>query len=154
MRRDSPDSRYTSNMIANRFKPLIAYTNPTSASTAFDRSPAIVNLPPAAGPTPAGTRNGHVGKREGADVDHLTKLLLKSMNSSNEPNFFGECSGERKESSKRSCSLSRNVCPLQWWNRRRREWTGRHGSHVSCLMFYMYDVWMSSTRNAFLFHGE
>jgi hypothetical protein len=34
-------------------------------------------------------RHGNLIKREQTDVDHLTKLLMKSMNSSNEPNFFG-----------------------------------------------------------------
>ena len=75
MRRDP------TNMIANRFKPLIACTN----------SPAIVNLPPAPSPTSSiSMRNGHGMKRDPSDVDHLTKLLLKSMNSANEPNFFGK----------------------------------------------------------------
>ena len=34
-------------------------------------------------------RNGNLIKKDQSDVDHLTKLLMKSMNSSNEPNFFG-----------------------------------------------------------------
>jgi hypothetical protein len=91
MHRDSPiDNRYTSNVIANRFKPLMAYTNPNSTkSPVFDnaerRSPSIVNLPPTSFPI----RNGHLIKKDLPDVDHLTKLLMKSMNSTNEQNFFG-----------------------------------------------------------------
>jgi hypothetical protein len=99
MHRDSPiDNRYTSNVIANRFKPLIAYTNPNSTkSPVFDnterRSPSIVNLPPTSShsnhPTPFSIRSGNLIKKDPSDVDHLTKLLMKSINSSNEPNFFG-----------------------------------------------------------------
>jgi len=60
----------------NRFQPL-------------SNAPAIVNLPPA---TVSMRNGGHGLKRDPpADVDHLTKLLLKSMNSANEPNFFGMC---------------------------------------------------------------
>lgn len=59
----------------NRFQPL-------------SNVPAIVNLPPA---TVSMRNGGHGLKRDPpADVDHLTKLLLKSMNSANEPNFFGK----------------------------------------------------------------
>jgi hypothetical protein len=73
---------YSPNLVANRFKPLIAYTSP-------DRSSAIVNLPPTPSPTSLNIRNGNLIKKEQSEVDHLTKLLMKSMNSSNEPNLFG-----------------------------------------------------------------
>jgi hypothetical protein len=92
MHRDSPiDNRYTSNVIANRLKPLIAYTNPNGTnSPVFEnsehRSPSLVNLPPTSFPQ----RNGNLMKKDPSDVDHLTKLLMKSMNSSNEANFFGK----------------------------------------------------------------
>src|ERR1700722_13180487 len=92
MHRDSPiDNRYTSNVIANRFKPLLTYTNQNSTkSTVFEnserRSSSVVNLPPTSFPI----RSGNLMKRDPSDVDHLTKLLMKSMNSSNEPNFFGK----------------------------------------------------------------
>ena len=92
MHRDSPlDNRYTSNVIANRFKPLVTYPNPNeSNSPVFDKpehsSPSLVNLPPTSFPL----RNGNPMKRDPSDLDHLTKLLMKSMNSSNEPNFFGK----------------------------------------------------------------
>jgi hypothetical protein len=91
MHRDSPiDNRYTSNVIANRFKPLMAYTNLNSTkSPVFDnserQSPSIMNLPPTSFPI----RNGNLLKRDLSDVDHLTKLLMKTMNSSNEPSIFG-----------------------------------------------------------------
>jgi hypothetical protein len=78
---------YTSNVVANRFKPLIAYTSPNSNT--YDRSSAIVNLPPTPSPTSLNLRHGNLIRKEQPDVDHLTKLLMKSMNSSNEPNFFG-----------------------------------------------------------------
>jgi hypothetical protein len=87
MHRDSNDNRYTSNVVANRFKPLIAYTNPNSNT--YDRSSAIVNLPPAPNSNSLTMRHGNLIKKEQTDVDHLTKLLMKNMNSSNEPNFFG-----------------------------------------------------------------
>jgi hypothetical protein len=87
MHRDSVDNPYTSNVVANRFKPLIAYTNPKSNT--FDRSSAIVNLPPASSSTSLTMRNGNLIKKEQSEVDHLTKLLMKSMNSSNDSNFFG-----------------------------------------------------------------
>ncbi|CAF3095523.1 unnamed protein product [Rotaria socialis] len=100
--RDSPlDSRYTSNVVANRFKPLIAFTSPNgNQSPVFDnierQSPSVVNLPPTSShpnsnPTPFTIRSGHQMRKEPSDVDQLTKLLMKSMNSSNEPNFFGMC---------------------------------------------------------------
>ncbi|CAF1103030.1 unnamed protein product [Rotaria sordida] len=100
MHHDSPiDNRYTSNVVANRFKPLMAYTSVNSnKSPVFDnserRSPSIVNLPPTSShsnSTSFTMRNGNIMKRDTTDVDHLTKLLMKSMNSSNEPNFFGMC---------------------------------------------------------------
>ncbi len=87
MHRDSNDNRYTSNVVANRFKPLIAYTSPNSNT--YDRSSAIVNLPPAPNSNSLTMRHGNLIKKEQTDVDHLTKLLMKSLNSSNEPNFFG-----------------------------------------------------------------
>jgi hypothetical protein len=87
MHRDSNDNRYTSNVIANRFKPLMVYTNPTSNT--FDRTTAVVNLPPAPNSTSLTMRNGHLIKKEQSDVDHLTKLLMKSMNTSSEQHFFG-----------------------------------------------------------------
>ncbi len=88
MRHDASDHRYTSNVVANRFKPLIAYTSPNSNT--YDRSSAIVNLPPAPNSTSLPIRHGNVVKREQTEIDQLTKLLMKSMNSSSEPNFFGE----------------------------------------------------------------
>ncbi|CAF0997804.1 unnamed protein product [Adineta steineri] len=101
MHRDSPiDNRYTSNVVANRFKPLLAYTNLNSnKSLVFEnsehRSPSIVNLPPTSSPhsnsTPFSMRSGNLMKKDPSDVDHLTRLLMKSINSSNEPNFFGMC---------------------------------------------------------------
>ncbi|CAF1543507.1 unnamed protein product [Rotaria magnacalcarata] len=100
MLRDSPlDTRYTSNVVANRFKPLIAFTSSNgNKSPVFDnierRSPSVVNLPPTSShpnPTPFTIRSGHQMRKEPSDVDQLTKLLMKSMNSSNEPNFFGMC---------------------------------------------------------------
>jgi len=99
MHRDSPiDNRYKSNVVANRFKPLIGYKNSNNTkSSVFDnserRSPSIVNLPPASShannPTSFPIRSGHLMKKDSSDVDNVTKLLMKSMNSSNEPNFFG-----------------------------------------------------------------
>lgn len=88
----SSDNRYTSNVITNRFKPLIAFTNPNTTTTNNnnDRSSAkIVNLPPAPNSTSVTMRQGNIIKKEQNDLDHLTKLLIKSMNSANEPNFFG-----------------------------------------------------------------
>ncbi|CAF4125803.1 unnamed protein product, partial [Rotaria sordida] len=77
----------------------MAYTSVNSnKSPVFDnserRSPSIVNLPPTSShsnSTSFTMRNGNIMKRDTSDVDHLTKLLMKSMNSSNEPNFFGMC---------------------------------------------------------------
>ena len=93
MHRDSPiDNRYTSNVITNRFKPLLTYTNPNSTkSSVFENSEhrsssSVVNLPPTSFPI----RSGNLMKKDPTDVDHLTKLLMKSMNSSNEQNFFGK----------------------------------------------------------------
>ncbi|CAF0904097.1 unnamed protein product [Rotaria sp. Silwood1] len=100
MHRDSSiDNRYTSNVVANRFKPLMAFTSPNSSkSPVLDnsgrRSPSVVNLPPTSShsnSTPFTMRSGNLIKRDSSDVDHLTKLLMKSMNSSNEPHFFGMC---------------------------------------------------------------
>jgi hypothetical protein len=107
--RDSVDNRYTSNVVANRFKPLMTYTNPNSST--FDRSTAIVNLPPASSPTSLTMRSGHLIRKEQSDVDHLTKLLMKSMNSSNEPNFFGELK-KRNFSLSNWLFLQRNVCSM------------------------------------------
>jgi hypothetical protein len=87
MHRDSVDNRYPSNVIANRFKPLIAYANPNSNT--YDRSKAIVNLPPAPNSTSLTMRHGNLVKKEQTEVDHLMKLLMKNMNSSNEPNILG-----------------------------------------------------------------
>jgi len=87
MHRDSNDNRYTSNVVANRFKPLIAYTNPNNNT--YDRSSAIVNLPPAPNSNSLTMRHGNLIKKEQTDVDQLTRLLMKTINSSNEPNFFG-----------------------------------------------------------------
>ncbi len=90
--RDSPiDNRYSPNVIANRFKPLLPYTNPNNTkSPVFDdaerRPSSVANLPPTSFPI----RSGNLMRKEPSDVDHLTKLLMKSMNSSNEPNFFGK----------------------------------------------------------------
>jgi hypothetical protein len=98
MHRDSPtDNRYTSNVVANRFKPLLAYTSLNNTkSPVFDdserRSPSIVNLPPTSShsnSTPFTMRNGNIMKKDPSDVDQLTRLLMKTINSSNEPNFFG-----------------------------------------------------------------
>ncbi|UJR26863.1 hypothetical protein I4U23_008174 [Adineta vaga] len=100
MHRDAPtDNRYASNVIANRFKPLLAYTSPNSNnSPIFDnsehRSPSVVNLPPTSShsnSTPFTMRTGHMMKKDSTDVDHLARLLMKSIHSSNEPNFFGMC---------------------------------------------------------------
>ncbi|CAF4547903.1 unnamed protein product [Rotaria sp. Silwood1] len=100
MHRDSSiDNRYTSNVVANRFKPLMAFTSPNSSkSPVLDnsgrQSPSVVNLPPTSShpnSTPFTMRSGNLIKRDSSDVDHLTKLLMKSMNSSNEPHFFGMC---------------------------------------------------------------
>ncbi len=87
MYRDSIDNRYPSNIIANRFQPLIAYTTPNSNT--YDRSTAIVNLPPAPNSTSLTMRHGNLVRKEPTEMDQLTKLLRKNMNSSNEPNFFG-----------------------------------------------------------------
>lgn len=90
--RDSPvDNRYPSNVTANRFKPLISYPNPNGRNSPVlenseRRSSTLVNLPPTSFPM----RNGNQMKKPPADLDHLTKLLMKTMNSSNEPNFFGK----------------------------------------------------------------
>jgi hypothetical protein len=88
MHRDSVDNRYTSNVVANRFKPSLAYTNPNGNT--YDRSAAIVNLPPAPNSNSLTMRHGNLIKKEQTEVDHLTKLLMKSMHSANEPNFFGK----------------------------------------------------------------
>jgi hypothetical protein len=87
MHRDSIDNRYTSNVVANRFKPLIAYTSPNSNT--YDRTSAIVNLPPAPNSTSLTMSHGNLIRKEQANIDHLTRILMKNMNSSNEPNFFG-----------------------------------------------------------------
>ncbi|CAF3944203.1 unnamed protein product [Rotaria sp. Silwood1] len=88
MHRDSPiDNQYTSNVVANRFKPLMAYTSVNSnKSPVFDnserRSPSVVNLLPTSShpnSTPFTMRNGNLIKRDASDDDHLTKLLMKSM---------------------------------------------------------------------------
>ena len=90
--RDSPlDNRYPSNVTASRFKPLISYPNPNGRNSPVlenseRRSSTLVNLPPTSFPM----RNGNQIKKPPVDLDHLTKLLMKSMNSSNEPNFFGK----------------------------------------------------------------
>ena len=98
MHRDIPiDNRHTSNVIANRIKPFMAYTSPNSnKSPVFDnterRSPSIVNLPPPSShsnSTPFTMRSGNLMKRDPSDVDHLTKLLMKTINSSHEPIIFG-----------------------------------------------------------------
>lgn len=98
MHRDSPiDNRYSSNVVANRFKPLIVYTGPNSNKPSMFENPehrpsSVVNLPPTAShshSTSYTMRSGNLMKRDPTDVDHLTKLLMRSMNSSNEPNFFG-----------------------------------------------------------------
>ncbi|CAF2814343.1 unnamed protein product [Rotaria sp. Silwood2] len=89
MRRDSGDNRYKSNIVANRFKSSIAYTSPNNNT--FDRSSTSANLPPASSSTSLPIRSGHLIKKEPSEVDQLAKLLMKSMNVSNEPNFFGMC---------------------------------------------------------------
>ena len=91
------DSRFTSNIVTNRFKPLMIYASPNSnKSSVLDnserRSPSVVNLPPTASranPTPFSLHAGNIMKRDLSDIDHLSKLLIKSMNPSNEPNLFG-----------------------------------------------------------------
>lgn len=102
---DSPvDTRYASNLVANRFKPLIAFTSPNSnKSPVFDnterRSPSVVNLPPTSShpnSTPFSIRSGHLLRKDPTDVDHLTKLLMKSMITSNEPNFLGKLQQKHK----------------------------------------------------------
>ena len=65
----------------------MAYTSPNNNN--FDRPSTSANLPPASSSTSLPQRNGHAMRKEQSDVDHLTKLLMKSMNVSNEPNFFG-----------------------------------------------------------------
>ncbi|CAF1223435.1 unnamed protein product [Rotaria sordida] len=85
-RRDSGDNPYKSNIVANRFKSSIAYTSPNNNT--FDRPSTIsANLPPISLPI----HHEHLIKKEQSEVDHLTSLLMKSMNSSNQPNFFGMC---------------------------------------------------------------
>ncbi|CAF4368114.1 unnamed protein product [Rotaria socialis] len=88
-RRNSNDNRYTSNIVANRFKSSMAYTSLNNNN--FDRPSISANLPPASSSISLPQRNGHAMRKEQSDVDHLTKLLMKSMNVSNEPNFFGMC---------------------------------------------------------------
>lgn len=83
---DSLDTRYTSNIVSNRFKPLIAYTSPNS--NAFERTPTIVTLPPAPNLT---VRHGNLLRKNSNDIDDLTKLLMKTMHSTNAPNVFGMC---------------------------------------------------------------
>ena len=73
MRRSSMDNRLTSNVVSNRFKPLIAYTIP-------DRSNASSLI----------MHHGNLINQENSELDQLTKLLIQSINSSNETNFFGE----------------------------------------------------------------
>jgi hypothetical protein len=73
--------------IANRYQPLIAYATPNSNT--YDRSTAIVNLPPAPNSTSLTMRHGNLIRKEPTEMDQLTKLLIKNMNSSNEQNFFG-----------------------------------------------------------------
>ena len=73
--------------IGNRYQPLIAYATPNSNT--YDRSPAIVNLPPAPNSTSLTMRHGNLVRKEPTEMDQLTKLLIKSMNSSNESNFLG-----------------------------------------------------------------
>ena len=87
MHRDSLDNRYTSHVIGNRFKPVMVYASPKNQT--FDRTAAIVNLPPAPASTSLSMRNGNLIKRDHTDTDHLTKLLMKSINISNESNVYG-----------------------------------------------------------------
>lgn len=75
---DPVDTRYSSNIVSNRFKPLVAYTSPNT----------IVTLPPAPNLT---IRHGNLVRKDSTDIDHLTKLLMKTMHSTNEPNVFGMC---------------------------------------------------------------
>ena len=92
MHRDSSiDNRHTSNVLASRLKPLLGYTNPNGSNApAFEpsehRPPSLINRPPTSFPQ----RSGSLLKKDPSDVDQLTKLLMKSMNSSNEANFFGK----------------------------------------------------------------
>ncbi|CAF1150711.1 unnamed protein product [Didymodactylos carnosus] len=96
-------------------------TNNINPSTLDRRSPApsqrpisrgatppfsLSTLPPHSSPVPSPSsvsspsqplsstlmRNVRGGSTEKeADIDHLTRMLMKSMNTSNEPNFFGMC---------------------------------------------------------------
>ena len=153
MHRDPPiDNRHTSNVLANRLKPLLGYPNPNGSNApAFEppehRPPSLINRPPTSFPQ----RSGSQLKKDPSDVDHLTKLLMKSMNSSNEANFFGKFELHLPF---RKVLFERHVCSMQWRNRRRRKWTRRNGSNVPCVMFYMHHVRLSSAWNAFLFHGK
>lgn len=90
----------SSNVLTNRFKPLIAFTTP-------DRS----NLPPAPNLPSIAMRHGSLINREVTDVDQLRRLLMKNIHSFNETNFFGESSIARFV--RRSIArLFRNVCPM------------------------------------------
>ncbi|CAF1103454.1 unnamed protein product [Rotaria sp. Silwood1] len=89
MRRDSGDNLYKSNIITNPFKSSIAYPGPKNNT--FDYSSTNANLPPTSNSNSLSIRNGNLIKKEQTEVDNLTKFLMKSMNASNEPNFFGMC---------------------------------------------------------------
>lgn len=60
------DNRLTSNIVSNRFKPWIAYTN------------SFIPHP------------GNSINQENNELDPLTTLLIQSINASNETNLFGE----------------------------------------------------------------
>lgn len=66
----------------------MAYTSPNK-NNKLDQSSISADLPPASNPTNVPIRNGLGMKKEQSEVDHLTKLLMKSMNPSNQSNFFG-----------------------------------------------------------------
>ena len=61
----------------------MVYTTPTT--NAFDRPPAVVNLPPPS----LSIRNGHFIRREQPDIDHLAKLLMRTIHTATEGNVIG-----------------------------------------------------------------
>ncbi|CAF0757061.1 unnamed protein product [Adineta ricciae] len=84
----SPTQRETFHQIrdaSSRFTPVMVYTTPTT--NAFDRSSAVVNLPPPS----LSIRNGHFIRREQPDIDHLAKLLMRTIHTATEGNVIGTC---------------------------------------------------------------
>ena len=89
--RDSIDHRLPANVVANRFKPLIAYTIPNrTSSPVLDskmsrRPPTLIHLPPIASLTTP--RHSNPPRN---DTDHLKALLMKTIHRSSAGNFFGD----------------------------------------------------------------